>query len=41
MWVRVQPIVFYDVTDGRAWLTNGASALLHLTRVSLYLDEND
>ncbi|KAK4072053.1 hypothetical protein Trihar35433_4117 [Trichoderma harzianum] len=40
-WVGVQPIVFYDVADHRAWLTDGASALLHLVRVSLYLDEND
>lgn len=40
-WVGVQPIVFYDVADRRAWLTDGASALLHLVRVSLYLDEND
>lgn len=39
--VGVQPIVFYDVADHRAWLTDGASALLHLVRVSLYLDEND
>ncbi|KAK7409282.1 hypothetical protein QQX98_008522 [Neonectria punicea] len=40
-WASVQPIVFYDVEDRRAWLTDGASALLHLLRVSLYLDEND
>ncbi|KAL7914184.1 hypothetical protein GGI35DRAFT_490474 [Trichoderma velutinum] len=40
-WVGVQPIVFYDVADHRAWLTDGASALLHLVRVSLHLDEND
>ncbi|KAJ4855789.1 hypothetical protein T069G_09157 [Trichoderma breve] len=40
-WVGIQPIVFYDVADRRAWLTDGASALLHLVRVSLYLDEND
>jgi hypothetical protein len=40
-WVGLQPIVFYDVSDRRAWLVDGVSALLHLVRVSLYLDEND
>ncbi|KLJ10556.1 hypothetical protein EMPG_14063 [Blastomyces silverae] len=40
-WVSLQPIVFYDVSDRRAWLVDGVSALLHLVRVSLYLDEND
>ncbi|KAH6871197.1 hypothetical protein B0T10DRAFT_500728 [Thelonectria olida] len=40
-WVAMQPIVFYDVADGRAWLVDGASALLYLVRISLYLDEND
>lgn len=28
-------VVFYDVDDKRAWLVNGASALLHLVRASL------
>jgi hypothetical protein len=40
-WVGLQPFVFYDVTDRRAWLVDGLSALLHLTRASLHLDEND
>lgn len=40
-WVGLQPIIFYDVSDRRAWLVDGVSALLHLVRVSLYLDEND
>jgi hypothetical protein len=40
-WVAAQPIVFYDVSDQRAWLVDGASALLHLVRVSLHLDETD
>ncbi|KAH6976285.1 hypothetical protein BKA56DRAFT_488826 [Ilyonectria sp. MPI-CAGE-AT-0026] len=40
-WVSLQPIVFYDVSDRRAWLVDGASALLHLVRISLYLDEHD
>ncbi|PGG95740.1 hypothetical protein AJ79_09893 [Helicocarpus griseus UAMH5409] len=40
-WVGLQPIVFYDVSDRRAWLVDGVSALLHLVRVSLNLDEND
>jgi hypothetical protein len=40
-WVALQPIVFYDVSDSRAWLVDGVSALLHLVRLSLYLDKND
>lgn len=28
-------VVFYDVDDRRAWLVNGASAVLHLVRASL------
>ncbi|KAK7425574.1 hypothetical protein QQZ08_007897 [Neonectria magnoliae] len=35
------PSLLKWVKDRRAWLTDGASALLHLVRVSLYLDEND
>jgi hypothetical protein len=37
-WVSSQPIVFYDVTDCRAWLVDGASALLHLVRASIHHD---
>ncbi|KAM5346157.1 hypothetical protein ACJ41O_009162 [Fusarium nematophilum] len=40
-WISLQPVVFYDVAENRAWLTDGASALLHLTRISLFLDEHD
>lgn len=40
-WMAVQPILFYDVEDCRAWLIDGASALLHLVRISLHLEEND
>lgn len=40
-WIAHQPIVFYDVSDRRAWLVDGVSALLHLVRLSLYLDKND
>lgn len=40
-WVGVQPIAFYDVASRRTWLVDGASALLHLVRISLHLDEND
>ncbi|KAF4946692.1 hypothetical protein FSARC_14130 [Fusarium sarcochroum] len=40
-WIAIQPIVFYDVVDRRAWLGDGASALLHLVRISLHLDEHD
>jgi len=29
-WVSIEPIIFYDVTAQRAWLVDGASALLQL-----------
>lgn len=34
-------VVLYDVDDKRAWLVNGASALLHLVRASLVHDSKD
>ncbi|TXB96893.1 hypothetical protein FocTR4_00011439 [Fusarium oxysporum f. sp. cubense] len=34
-------VVFYDAEERRAWLVDGASALLHLVRISLHLDIND
>jgi hypothetical protein len=34
------PIIFYDVHDHRAWLSNGLHALLHLVRASLKLDSD-
>ncbi|KAF4497030.1 hypothetical protein FAGAP_6789 [Fusarium agapanthi] len=40
-WVKLQPVVFYDVEDRRAWLVDGASAVLHLVRASLHRDTND
>ncbi|KAF5691877.1 hypothetical protein FDENT_3245 [Fusarium denticulatum] len=40
-WVKLQPVVFYDVEDRRAWLIDGASAVLHLVRISLHRDTND
>jgi len=40
-WLSEQFINFYDVTDRRAWLVDGASALLHLVRISLQLDETN
>ncbi|KAL5589701.1 hypothetical protein FOVSG1_011568 [Fusarium oxysporum f. sp. vasinfectum] len=40
-WVKLQPVVFYDAEERRAWLVDGASALLHLVRTSLHLDIND
>ncbi|KAL4934323.1 uncharacterized protein BDV17DRAFT_5089 [Aspergillus undulatus] len=40
-WISSQPIVFYDISDSRAWLVDGVSALLHLVRVSLHLDQTD
>jgi len=38
-WVADQFVAFYDVTDHRGWLVDGASALLHLVRTSLQLEE--
>lgn len=40
-WISQQPFVFYDVDTRRAWLVDGASALLHLLRTSLNRDGND
>ncbi|KAH7268553.1 hypothetical protein B0J15DRAFT_523130 [Fusarium solani] len=40
-WIGVQPIAFHDVSSRRTWLVDGASALLHLVRISLHLDKND
>ncbi|KAL4909723.1 hypothetical protein BDW74DRAFT_173217 [Aspergillus multicolor] len=40
-WISLQPIVFYDISDCRAWLVDGVSALLHLVRISLHLDGTD
>jgi hypothetical protein len=40
-WLSEQFVNFYDVTDRRAWLVDGASALLHLVRISLQLDETN
>ncbi|RDW90034.1 uncharacterized protein DSM5745_01809 [Aspergillus mulundensis] len=40
-WISLQPIVFYDTSECRAWLVDGVSALLHLVRISLNLDESD
>lgn len=39
--VTAHPVAFYDVEGRRVWLVDGASALLHLTRISLYLDATD
>lgn len=33
--------VFYDVSTRRAWLVDGASALLHLVRASLFLSSSE
>ncbi|KAI0526679.1 hypothetical protein F5B22DRAFT_641819 [Xylaria bambusicola] len=40
-WISKKYVVLYDVQDRRAWLLNGASALLHLVRASLQHDLND
>ncbi|KAJ0417237.1 hypothetical protein BJY00DRAFT_316023 [Aspergillus carlsbadensis] len=34
-WVAKQYVVLYDVGDSRAWLIDGATALLHLLRASM------
>jgi hypothetical protein len=39
--ISKQSVAFYDVADCKAWLVDGASALLHLVRISLHLDETD
>lgn len=39
--VAAHPVAFYDVAERRAWLVDGASALLYLVRISLHLDETD
>jgi hypothetical protein len=38
-WLTEQFVAFYDVADRRTWLVDGASALLHLVRISLQMDE--
>ncbi|KAJ3576123.1 hypothetical protein NPX13_g3802 [Xylaria arbuscula] len=40
-WISKKFVVLYDVQEKRAWLLNGASALLHLVRASLQHDLND
>lgn len=40
-WISKKFVVLYDVDDRRAWLVDGATALLHLVRASLKHDEND
>jgi nucleoside phosphorylase len=40
-WIARQFVVLYDVADRRAWLVDGASALLHLVRTSLTNNWND
>lgn len=37
-WITTQFVAFHDIADCRTWLVDGASALLHLVRVSLHLD---
>ncbi|VUC23260.1 unnamed protein product [Clonostachys rosea] len=39
-WISTRPVIFYDVGDKRAWLSDGASALLHLVRASIDRDRN-
>lgn len=40
-WIAKKFAVVYDLQDRRAWLVDGASALLHLVRASLRHDKND
>ncbi|KAI1353493.1 hypothetical protein F5Y01DRAFT_323133 [Xylaria sp. FL0043] len=40
-WISKKFVVLYDVQDRRAWLLDGASALLHLVRASLRHELND
>lgn len=40
-WIAEQPMVLYDPGDRRAWLVDGASALLHLVRASMERDRNN
>ncbi|KAI0384641.1 hypothetical protein F5Y04DRAFT_247451 [Hypomontagnella monticulosa] len=40
-WIAKQFVVLYDVRDRRAWLVDGASALLHLVRAPLRHDSID
>lgn len=39
-WVADQSVVFHGVEDQRAWLVDGASALLHLVRASIERDRD-
>ncbi|KAH8803460.1 hypothetical protein F5884DRAFT_712243 [Xylogone sp. PMI_703] len=41
MWIAQMFVVLYDVGDRRAWLIDGASALLHLVRASLKRSRRD
>ncbi len=40
-WIGLQAVVLYDVSERRAWLVDGVSALLHLVRVSLHRHEHN
>lgn len=40
-FIAKQYVVMYDLSDRRAWLVDGLSALLHLVRASLEHDEKD
>ncbi|KAI1503638.1 hypothetical protein F5X99DRAFT_375055 [Biscogniauxia marginata] len=40
-WIAKKFVVLYDVQGRRAWLVDGASALLHLVRASLKHDSED
>lgn len=39
--VLTKYVVFYDINEHRAWLVDGATALLHIVRASLVADEKN
>lgn len=41
MWIAGKFVVLFDVKDGRAWMFDGASSLLHLVRASLRFSQQD
>ncbi|KXJ91790.1 hypothetical protein Micbo1qcDRAFT_57855 [Microdochium bolleyi] len=41
VWAIRQSVVFHDAETSRAWLVDGASAVLYLVRASLYRSMND
>ncbi|KAF1962385.1 hypothetical protein CC80DRAFT_400140, partial [Byssothecium circinans] len=40
-WISKKFVIFHDIGDRRAWMVDGASALLHLVRASLKHNQDD